>query len=138
MACRRDRKARSDPPPCNSRAKSGARGWARPSPVEPDVLHAPAVEDAVVHQGQPLDFGLPTGALAHEEDDRAYGVIDQPALDLPDELLALGRVALRRLPVDQRIDFGIASGIIARRPARVILVELVVGVVDRTARKTHR
>jgi hypothetical protein len=39
-------------------------------------------------------------------------------------------IGFRRLPVDQGIHLGIAAGIIARRPARVILVELRVGVVD--------
>src|SRR6516225_4386651 len=29
--------------------------------IEPDVFHAPAVEDAVNHDRQPLDIGLPAG-----------------------------------------------------------------------------
>ena len=38
----------------------------------------------------------------------AHRVLDQLALDLPDELLALGPGrALGRLPVDQRIDLGL-------------------------------
>src|SRR5271166_1943629 len=119
-------------------AAGACRTWSTErSAVEPDVFHAPVVEYAVVHQGQPLHFGLPTGALAHEEDDRAHRVIDQPALDLPDQFLALRRVGLSRLLVDQRIDLGIAAGIIARRAAGVILIELVVRVVDRTAREAQ-
>src|SRR5215831_224261 len=105
------------------------------SPVEPHILHPPAVENAVVHQRQPLDLRLPASTLAHEEDDRADRVFDQFALDLPHQLLALDRVALSRLLYDQRIDLGIAAVIIARRSAGVILIELVVGIVDRTTRK---
>jgi hypothetical protein len=48
-------------------------------------------------------------------------------LDLPDEVLAFDRIGFRRLPVDQRIDLRIASGIIARRSARVILIERLSG-----------
>src|SRR3984893_15749 len=103
--------------------------------VQPDILHTPAVENAVLHQGHPLDFGLPAGALPHEENDRAHRLFDQLALDLPHQLLALCRVTLRRLPIDQRIYLGIAASVIARRPARVILIELVVRVVDGTARE---
>src|SRR6202040_2301707 len=108
--------------------------------VEPDVLHTPIIKDAVLHQGQTLDLRLPAGALSHEEDDRAHRILDQLALDLPDQLLALRRIGFRRLPVDQRIHLGVAAGIIAGRPARVILVELRVGVVDGAPRKaqSHR
>src|SRR5215471_13215496 len=49
-----------------------SRTWsAIRSPVEPYILHAPAVEDTVIHEDQPLEPGLPAGSLAHEEDDRA-------------------------------------------------------------------
>ena len=106
--------------------------------VEPDILHAPAVENAVLHQSQPLDLGLPAGALPHKEDDRAHRVLDQLALDLPHQLLALYWVGLRRLPVDQRIHLGIATGIIARRPTRVILIELVIGIVKGDREVTFR
>jgi hypothetical protein len=53
------------------------------SPVEPDILHAPTVEDAVVHQGQAPDLGLPAGRLPHKEADWAHRISDQLALDLP-------------------------------------------------------
>src|SRR5690242_13948253 len=38
--------------------------------VEPDVLHPPAVEDAVDHQSEPLDMRLPARPIATVEDDR--------------------------------------------------------------------
>jgi len=41
--------------------------------VEPDVFHAPAVEDAVGRDRQPFDIGLPTGCTAPVEDDRPGG-----------------------------------------------------------------
>ena len=44
------------------------------------ILHAPAVEDTVIHQGQPLDLRLPAGSLAHEEDDRADRIFDQGSI----------------------------------------------------------
>src|SRR5271168_1664631 len=48
------------------------RGVAEPHAlfVEPDVFHAPAVENAVDHDRHPLDVGLLAGAVAVVEDDR--------------------------------------------------------------------
>src|SRR5215831_4008088 len=63
--------------------------------IEPDLLHAPAVEHAVVHQGEPLDLGPPAGRLAHEEDNRPNRILGQFALNLPNQLLAFGSIALR-------------------------------------------
>src|SRR5215472_3260610 len=37
--------------------------------VEPDVFHAPAVKDAVDHDRQPLDIGLPAGPAFCIEND---------------------------------------------------------------------
>jgi len=73
-----------------------------------------AVEDTVIHQGQPLDLRLPAGSLAHEEDDRADRIFDQLTFDLLYHLFALRRVDFSRSPFDQRIDLGAAAGVIAR------------------------
>src|SRR5262245_57780508 len=62
--------------------------------VEPDILHAPAVEDAVDHDRQALDIGPLAGAAAAVENDRPHIVVGQLALDRPQDLLALGRVSL--------------------------------------------
>src|SRR5215469_11144472 len=39
--------------------------------IEPDVFHAPAVEDAVDHDRQPLDIGLPADPALGVKNDRA-------------------------------------------------------------------
>src|SRR5258705_11121275 len=51
--------------------------------VEPDILHAPAVEDAVAHDRQALDIGALAGAAAAVENDRPHIVVGQLALDRP-------------------------------------------------------
>src|SRR6516165_3176827 len=76
--------------------------------VEPDVLSAIAVEDAVDHQCQPLHIGLPAGSAAAVEDDWSGAVLCQPAFDLPHQLLALLLVGLDRLLLDQLVDRGAA------------------------------
>ena len=64
-------------------------------------------------RGQPLDHRLPAGSLAHEEDDRADRIFDQLTFDLLYHLFALRRVDFSRSPFDQRIDLGVAAGVIA-------------------------
>jgi hypothetical protein len=67
-----------------------SRTWSSiRSPVGPYILYAPAAEDSVIHQGQPLDLRLPAGSLAHEEEDRADRIFDQLTFDLPYRLFAL-------------------------------------------------
>ena len=51
--------------------------------VEPDILHAPAVEDAVDHDRQALDIRALAGAAAAVENDRPHIVVGQLALDRP-------------------------------------------------------
>src|SRR3984893_6988362 len=67
--------------------------------IEPDVFHAIAVEDAVDHDRQPFDIGLPAGHVAVVTDDRPGAVLGKLALDCPDQLFALSRVGLERLLV---------------------------------------
>jgi len=65
------------------------------------------------------------------EEDRTGVVLDQLALDFPDNLLSLLRVRLRRLLVHQLVDFGIAiAGIVARGAAYIILIERHIRIVD--------
>jgi hypothetical protein len=59
--------------------------------VEPDVLHAPAVEDAVDHHRQPLHPRLPTRRAAAVIDDRPGAVLRQLPFDLPYEPLPICR-----------------------------------------------
>src|SRR5467141_211059 len=79
--------------------------------VEPDVFHAPAVEDAVDHDRQALDPGLLAGPAAAIEDDRPGVVLRQLALDRPQQPLAPVQVGLTRLLLDQLVHLGIAVAI---------------------------
>src|SRR5438874_9644093 len=100
--------------------------------IEPHVLKPPAVENAVDDQVEALDARPPAGRGAGVEDDRPRGVAREPPLDLPHQLPPLFGIGLARLPVDQRVDLLVAiTGVVAVRTARVVLVEHLVGVVDR-------
>src|SRR6516225_1345017 len=99
--------------------------------VEPGVLEPPAVVITVDHHRVALEIRLPAGRRHRVEDGRARRVIGQLALDLPNDLFALGDVGLARLPVDQPVDIGIAiAGVVALRTAGEILVKLLVGIVE--------
>jgi len=102
--------------------------------VEPDVLHAPAVELAVDHNGQPFDLRLHAGCQAGVVDDRPRAVLLQFLVDLPDQTPALLPIGHRRLLNEQRLQIGVAiSGVVALRTAAVVLEELLVGIVDAAA-----
>src|SRR5438046_1252316 len=92
--------------------------------VEPEVLEAVAVIDAVDHRCQTLEVWLAAMRGVGVEQDRTGVVLDQLPLNFPDDLFALLGVGLGRLLVDQLVHLGIAkAGIIARRAAHIILVE---------------
>src|SRR5215831_1847247 len=94
----------------------------RPLFVEPDVFHAPAVEDAVGHQGQVLDPGLPAGGDSRVKKHRADLCLGEGPLDLPNDVCALYWICLHRLLIDQLVEFGVAvSAIVPHRTAQVIL-----------------
>src|SRR5215471_19858142 len=76
-------------------------------PVDPDVFHAPAVEDAIDHKGQPFNVRLPTRPVAVVENDRSSVVLGQLPFDLPHQLLSLFLVCLARLPTNQLLYLGI-------------------------------
>jgi hypothetical protein len=62
--------------------------------VEPNVFHAPAIEEAVGHLREPSDVWLPAGRALGIEQDRSGAIFSQLALDLPEYLLALRWVTL--------------------------------------------
>src|SRR5271165_2100674 len=80
----------------------------RQSFVEPDVFHAPAAEDVVHHDCQPLDIWLLAGPARGVEDNWPDAVLRQFALDCPQQLLAPPDIALVRLLFDQLVHLGIA------------------------------
>ena len=61
--------------------------------VQPDVFHTPAVIDAVGHRREALDPRLKAARRGGVEGDRPEIGFRQPALDLPDDFLALFRVS---------------------------------------------
>ena len=62
--------------------------------VEPDVFHTPAVVDAVDHDGQAPDLGVPAVPAAAEIKQWLGVVLDEAALDVADDVLALFLVGL--------------------------------------------
>src|SRR5260370_35861910 len=99
--------------------------------VEPDVFEAPAIVDAVDHDRQTLDPGLPAGAAGRVKDHRADRSFRQYPFELPDDLLALFRIGLHRLLIDEFVELGITiSCIIARCAADEILIEHLIRVID--------
>jgi hypothetical protein len=62
--------------------------------VEPNIFHAPAIEEAVGHLREPSDVWLPAGRALGIEQDRSGAIFSQLALDLPEYLLALRWVTL--------------------------------------------
>ena len=65
------------------------------------------------------------------QDHRPCGVLDQNALDIPHDLLALVPVELARLRGQQLVDLGVAVlRVIALRVAGIVLHHIAVGVVD--------
>jgi hypothetical protein len=74
---------------------------------------------------------LPARCAEVVPDDRSCPVLLQSLVNLPNELLALFLVGFSRLLVEDLLDLTIAiAGVIPLRPAGVVLVELLVGIVD--------
>src|SRR5204862_4685267 len=71
--------------------------------VEPDILHAMVVVDAVDHHGIALDVGMPAGARAVVVQNRPGNVLGQAALDLEHDRLALLLIGLHRLLLEQLV-----------------------------------
>src|SRR5215472_11255066 len=99
--------------------------------VEPNVFKAPAIKDAVDHHPQSFDSRLPAGGAPQVIDDRPRLILLQSPVDLPHQPLALLLVGLHRLLLEHFLQLGIAiPGVITLRAARIILIELRIGVVD--------
>src|ERR1700719_1938729 len=99
-------------------AASRYGGTLQSSVVEPEILVARAVIDAVDHDRKPLQLRLPADRAARIDEDWPGVVLDQFLLDLPHQLFALRRIGFQRLLIDQFVDRGIAiAGIVARRAA---------------------
>ena len=97
--------------------------------VEPDVLHAPAIGDAVDHDRQPFHIGLPAAAASIVKDDRPGAVLCQLPLDLPNNLPALFLIGLNRLLIDQLVDPRTAVTVIVQIPAATVeQVKVLVGI----------
>src|SRR6202047_2244865 len=76
------------------------------------------------------------GTTAVIEDDRSGAVFRQPAVDLPDQSLALCLVGLDRLLLVHLLELGVAVvGVIALRTAGIMLVEIGVGIIDSRPRQ---
>jgi hypothetical protein len=101
----------------------------RPSLVQPDVLEPQIVVLAVVVWMEILHVGLPAIAGGRVQDDRARGVFDQEAFDVPDDLPAFLLVELARLGRQQLVDLGIAIlRVVALGVAGIVLDQIAVGI----------
>jgi adenylate cyclase len=102
--------------------------------VEPSVFHAPAVVDAIDHDREALDIGLPAGPRTGIKDDRPGAVLGQFAFDLPDQVAPLLLIGLKRLAVDHLVNFRVAiAGEVLLGAAGVADIEIAVGVVEPAA-----
>ena len=87
------------------------------SVVEPEILEALAVIDAVELGNEALDLEVMAVGDASVEEDRPRVVVGQFLFDRPHQLLALRDVTLGRLLVDQLVDLGVAVTGVPRRRA---------------------
>src|SRR5215471_980963 len=90
--------------------------------VEPDVFHAPAVVDAVDQDGRAPDLGVPADPAAAEIKQWLGVVLDEAALDVPDDVLALFLVGLARLPLNQLVDFRVAIAVVVADAAAGVVL----------------
>ena len=92
--------------------------------VEPNILEAPIVIDAVLVLHVPLHVGVPTGVGGVVRDNRVGNVLSQLSFDLPDQLLSLVPIRFLRLFVEQPLDLGIAVlSEVVLRLARVVFFQ---------------
>src|SRR5215467_10179815 len=100
--------------------------------VEPQIFETPAVVDAVDHDRQALDVGLPAARRLIVEDDRPGAILLQLAVDRPHQLFPLLGVGLHRLPRELLFKLGIAvPGDVPLRAAGIILEQLLIRIIDR-------
>src|SRR5262245_38188257 len=107
--------------------------------VEPDVIEAPVVVNGVLVLDMTLDVRVPARRSVAMKDDRPGDVLDEDALDPPDEGPALFRVGLLRLRLEQRVDLPVAVlGEIRLRLAGKAHLQDAVRVVDAGAGEIER
>src|SRR5262249_18109783 len=125
------RPRRLPPMPSAERARRLCAVQRKVLVVEPQILEAVAVVDAVDHDRHALQPGLPAGRHARIEKGRPGVVLGQFILDLPDDPFALFDINLHRLAVDHLVDLGVAiAGIVSLGAADIVLVEDRIGIVD--------
>src|SRR5206468_1941077 len=104
--------------------------------VKPDVLKAPAVEDAVHHHSEALDPRLPAGGEPQVIDDRPCLVLLQSPVDFPYQPPALFLVGLHGLLIEQLLQIGIAiASVVTLRATCVVLIELRIRVIGSDSRE---
>src|SRR6266700_2064949 len=110
-------------------APPGARHSSCVLSVEPAILHAPAVEEAVHQERRPLYVRVPAGRATVVKDDWSGAFLRQLPFDRPHQLLALSLVGLGRLPLSQLVDLRAAVAVkVQLAAAPVQLVEDLIGV----------
>src|SRR5678816_1831690 len=99
-------------------------------PVQPHVLHAPVVVESVVRD-EVLHVGIVREVFLPPAEHGARHVGLDAALDLEDQLDALGPVELLRLLVDQAVGLLVATvAVVAGGAALVVFEEVGVGIVE--------
>src|SRR5262249_43552073 len=97
---------------------------ALPLAIEPDILPPGAVKDAVRVDDVALDLRSLAASAIGVKDDRPDVFLDQPLLDLPEDLFAAGDITFDRLLLDQRVDFFVTIAVpVDARPAAVEQIE---------------
>ena len=99
-------------------------------PVEPDILKAPIVIDAVLVLDMTFHLRMPARIGNVVRYDWIGDVLGELALDCPDQLLAQGGVRFLRLSIEELLHLGAAIlGEVVLSLAGVILLEHGIGVV---------
>ena len=100
--------------------------------IQPQILEAVAIVGTVVLNRHVLDEGLPAGAGSGVEQDRPRDVLLEFFVDVPNQLLAFREIGLGRLFIEQLFQVLVAVvGIIALRPAGVIFIKCLIGIVPK-------
>src|SRR5690348_4465887 len=96
-------------------------------PVEPDILEAPAVVDAVDLDDQALDLRPPASGGLAVENDRPRDLFLQLAVDVVDHLQPFFEIRFLRLGLEKLGHRRVAViVVVARRAAGVVLEEVLV------------
>src|SRR6516164_5539435 len=77
--------------------------------IEPNILHAPAIEQAVNHDRQSFQLGSPAGREAVVVKNRSSTILLQFLVDFPNEISALLLILPRSTVIEKPVDFGITK-----------------------------